>query len=155
MPNVIKQITLPVSGVATTYDIVDQGARDLIEQLQAYTDYLGVTTTPLSDGATTNPITIVGVVDPVTAKKGNIANSGSAEFIFNGSSWAEFGDLSGLGALAFKDSASASYTPAGTMTDPTITLGGTAEAAREHIRQTGRGHSETGRRLPEQQHLLL
>ena len=70
-------------------------------------DYLGVTTTALTDGATTNPITING--EQVTAKKGNIANYGSKEFIFNGTAWQEFGDLSALGALAYKDSATGSF----------------------------------------------
>lgn len=115
MPN-IKQITLPTG---TTYNIVDQGARDLIDQIQSYTEYLGVTTTALTDGATTNPITIGG--KSVTAKKGNIANYGSKEFIWNGSAWQEFGDMSGLGALAYKDSASGSYKPEGTVSQPTFT----------------------------------
>ena len=97
----IKKITLP-SG--TTYDIVDQGARDLIDEMSGYTDFLGVTTTALTDGATTNPITINGA--SVTAKKGNIVTYGSAEFIFNGTAWQLFGDLSGLGDLAFQDTAS-------------------------------------------------
>lgn len=115
MPN-IKQITLPTG---TTYDIVDQGARDLIDQIQSYTDYLGVTTTALTDGATTNPITIGG--KSVTAKKGNIANYGAKEFIWNGSAWQEFGDMSGLGALAYKDSATGSYKPEGSVSQPTFT----------------------------------
>lgn len=115
MPN-IKKITLP-SG--TTYDIVDAGARELIQELNGYTSYLGITTTALSDGSTTNPIKIG--TDNVTAKNGNIVNYGSKEFIFNGTSWQEFGDLSGLGGLAFKDSASGSYKPEGTVSQPTFT----------------------------------
>ena len=111
----IKKITLPTG---TTYDIVDQGARDLIDALAGYTVFLGVTTTALVDGATTNPITIDG--KSVTANAGGIATYGSAEFIFNGTSWQAFGDLSGLGALAFKDSASGSYTPAGSVSQPTF-----------------------------------
>lgn len=123
----IKKIKLP--GMSTPYDIVDAGARELISELQQYTDYLGVTTTALEDGDTTNPITIVGEADPVTAVAGNIVNYGSKEFIFNGTAWAEFGDLSGLGELAFEDTAEGSYTPAGTMTDPTVSIGGTSTAA--------------------------
>lgn len=103
----ISKITLP-SG--TTYNIKDQGARDLIDEMSGYTDFLGVTTTALTDGATTNPIKINNV--DVTAKKGNIVTYGSAEFIFNGTAWQEFGDLSGLGDLAFKDTASGSGTVA-------------------------------------------
>ena len=110
MPN-IKQITLP-SG--TTYDIVDQGARDLIDALGNYTVFLGVTSTALTDGATTNPVIING--ESVTARTGDIVTYGSEEFIFNGTAWQSFGDLSGLGSLAFKDSASGSFTPAGNIT---------------------------------------
>ena len=125
----IKKILLP--GMSEAYDIVDAGARELIAELEAYSDYLGVTTTELSDGDDTNPITIGG--KSVTAVKGNIVNYGSKEFIFSGSIWQEFGDLSALGALAYKDSASGSYTPAGTMTDPTVTIGGTATAAAQSV----------------------
>jgi len=104
----ISQITLP-SG--TTYDIVDAGARSLIEEMSSYTDFLGVTTTALTDGATTNPITINNA--SVTAVKGNIVTYGSSEFIFNGTSWQAFGDLSGLKALAYKDTASGVGTVSG------------------------------------------
>lgn len=122
MPN-IKQITLPTG---TTYDIVDQGARDLIDALGNYTVFLGVTTTALTDGATTNPVTING--EQVTARTGDIVTYGSQEFIFNGSAWQAFGDLSALGSLAYKNTASGSYTPAGSVTvgtksvTPTITV---------------------------------
>ena len=112
----ISKITLP-SG--TTYNIKDQGARDLIAALEGYTYYIGVTTTALTDGATTNPITVGG--SSVTAKTGGIVTYSSKEFIFNGTAWQEFGDLSALGALAYKDSASASYTPAGSVSQPTFT----------------------------------
>ena len=112
----ISKITLP-SG--TTYNLKDQGARDLIDQMSGYTKFLGVTTTALTDGATTNPIKINSV--DVTAEEGNIATYGSAEFIFNGTAWQAFGDLSGLGSLAYKNSASATYTPAGTVSQPTFT----------------------------------
>lgn len=102
----------------TAYDLRDEGARDLISELQDYTDYLGVTTTELTDGATTNPVTING--ESVTAKKGNIVNYGSKEFIFNGSAWQEFGDLSGLGTLAFENSAQGTYTPQGDITGTNV-----------------------------------
>ncbi len=111
MPNsCISTITLP-SG--QTYDIKDAEARQMISDLNNYTAFLGVTTTNLSDNATTNPITIDG--QSVTATNGNIVTYGNKEFIFNGTKWQEFGDLSGLKALAFKDQVSASYTPAGSI----------------------------------------
>ena len=112
----IKQITLP-SG--TTYDIKDQGARDMIDALSGFTVFLGVTTTALTDGATTNPIKINNV--DITATTGGIATYQSKEFIWNGDAWQEFGDLSGLGDLAFKDSASGSFTPSGNVSQPTFT----------------------------------
>lgn len=121
MPD-IKQITLP-SG--TTYDIKDQGARDLIEALGNYTVFLGVTSTALTDGSTTNPITIAG--NSVTARTGDIVTYGSEEFIFNGTQWQAFGDLSGLGALAFKDTASGS----GTVTVPKTYTTTVTPAAKE------------------------
>lgn len=45
---------------------------------------------------------------------------GNKEFIFDGTQWHEFGDMSGLGALAVKDSVSASYVPAGSVSQPTF-----------------------------------
>lgn len=115
MPN-IKQITLP-SG--TTYDIVDQGARELIAALEGSTAYLGVTTTELVDNVTTDP-SIVVAGETVTAQAGGIATYGSKEFIYNGTVWQEFGDLSALGALAFKSSAEGTFTPAGTIGEQTF-----------------------------------
>ena len=74
---------------------------------------LGTTTTELTDGSTVNPITIDG--KSVTAKNGDIAFYQQSEFMFNGTTWSQFGDLSGLGDLAYKDAASGSYTPTGSV----------------------------------------
>lgn len=96
-----------------TYIIKDAAARERIAALEGGSYFIGVTTTELTDNATTNPILING--ESVTATNGNIAIYGKKEFIFNGTKWIEFGDLSTLGALAYKDSASGSYTPQGTI----------------------------------------
>lgn len=105
----ISKITLP-SG--TTYDLKDASAREAIAAITGgYTKYIGVTTTALTDGSTTNPIVVNSA--SVTATTGDIATYQNKEFIWNGSAWQEFGDLSGLGALAYKDSASGSFTPSG------------------------------------------
>lgn len=112
----ISQIKLPDG---TTYDIKDSNARDRIAALEAFTTYLGVTTTALTDGATTNPVTINGA--SVTAKSGNIVLYGNKEFIFDGTHWNEFGDLSALGDLAYKNTASGSFKPSGTVSQPTFT----------------------------------
>jgi len=108
----ISQITLP-SG--TTYDIKDATARAAIS---GFTKWLGVTTTALEDGDATNPITINGV--SVTATSGDITSYGDTEFIYNGSEWQEFGNLSALGTLAYQNSASATYQPAGSVSQPTF-----------------------------------
>lgn len=62
---------------------------------------LGTTTTELYDGSTANPIVIDGV--SVTAKRNDIAFYGASEYMFNGTAWSAFGDLSGLGDLAYLD----------------------------------------------------
>ena len=111
---IVFQIQMPSGNV---YDIVDQGARDLIKELMNFTEYLGVTTSAVDDGATINPVLING--ESVTAEAGDVVtrSSDSKEFIYSSTGvWQNFGQLSGLGALAFKDSASGSYTPAGSVT---------------------------------------
>lgn len=115
----ISKITLP-SG--STYDIKDETARNLISELTSSTSYLGVTTTAITDGATTSPITIGD--KSVTPKSGNIVGYGNSEFIWSGveSKWREFGSTGSLKALAFKDSASGSFTPSGNVEAPTVTV---------------------------------
>lgn len=114
----ISKITLP-SG--TTYDIKDAGARELIASLSGALTYLGTTTTALTDGCTTSPITIGST--SVTPKAGDVAAYGNSEFVWSAaeSKWREFGSTGSLKALAFKDSASASYTPAGSVSQPSFT----------------------------------
>ena len=110
----ISKITLP-SGI--TYDIKDATARATAAggiQLK------GTTSTALTDEATTNPITIGG--NSYTAQANDAVFYGKAEFVFDGTAWHEFGDMSGLGSLAVKNSASGLYTPAGSVSTPTITV---------------------------------
>lgn len=116
----ISKITL-LNG--TTYDLKDAQARDDIEDIKSAitggVTFMGETTTALTDGATTNPITINS--KSVTAIKGNLVVYNSKEFVFDGTKWIEMGDLSVLGALAYKDSASGSFTPSGSVSQPTFT----------------------------------
>ena len=114
----ISKITLP-SG--TTYDIKDATARANISALSGALTFLGTTTTALTDGAATSPITIGG--SSVTPKAGNVVIYGNSEFVWSAaeSKWREFGSTGSLKALAFKDSASGSYTPAGSVGQPTFT----------------------------------
>ena len=99
-----------VSYGESLYYIADKEARAKIDALGVPTHYLGETTTAISDGSTTRQITING--NSVTAESGDIVVYGNAEFIWTGSSWAELGDTSGLGLLAYKD---AGYVPSETI----------------------------------------
>lgn len=86
--------------------------------------FIGKTTTVLTDGSTTNPIVVNG--KSVTAKNGDIALYGKQEFIFDGTEWNAFGDTSGLGDLAYKDTATGTaITTAGTL--PTLVYDSTNE----------------------------
>ena len=117
MPNAaISQIVVPVNVggtiTNTTYDIKDAEARERLAGLASALYWIGVTTSALSDGVTTNPISIGG--NNVTASAGAVAQYDTIEFVWNGSAWQELG-RGDLGALAFKNSASTTYTPAGTV----------------------------------------
>lgn len=99
-----------------------QSLADVVENLYTYSDFLGVTTSAVTDGSTNAQVVINN--STVTAQKGNIVLKDSKEFIWNGSSWSEFGDLSAitsqLGNLAYKDNASTTYKPAGTVSQPSF-----------------------------------
>lgn len=114
----ISKITLP-SG--TTYDIKDATARANISALSGALTFLGTTTTPLRDGATTSPVNIGD--SAVRPKAGNVVIYGNSEFVWSAaeSKWREFGSTGSLKELAFKSSASGSYTPAGNVSQPTFT----------------------------------
>ena len=114
--NYLSKLTLPVNVEGTVqnveYTLKDAEARQLIEDIGHAIYWIGVTTDALTDGATTNPITVGG--ESVTANLGGMASYGGSEFVWNGSAWQELGK-NNFGALAFKSSASGSYTPAGTV----------------------------------------
>lgn len=81
-----------------TYNIKDEVAR---ETLAGAIKILGATTTALVDEATTNPITVNG--ESVTAVGNDAVFYDSKEFVFDGTYWHEFGDMTGLGDLAQHD----------------------------------------------------
>ena len=134
MPNaLISTLTVPVevNGVIqnVTFDIKDAEARSLIAQLGQPLHWLGITTTALTEGDTTNPITVNG--ESVIASAGDIASYNGTEFAWNGSAWQMFGP-GNLGTLAYKNSASGNYTPAGAIsvdngTDTTDTIHGMSD----------------------------
>lgn len=107
-------VSVNVGGAPTdvTYDIKDAYARERLESLSSALYWIGVTTTALSEGSTTNPILIGG--NSVTASEGAVAQYNETEFAWDGSEWQLLGH-GNLGALAYKNNASGSYTPAGTV----------------------------------------
>jgi hypothetical protein len=99
MPD-LKQITLP-SG--TTYDLRDSRVDSIISQ---GTRWVGVTTTPISDGSSTSTIIING--EEHQAEIGDITGyqetgKQQEEFIWSGTIWQEFGSTGSLKELAFKE----------------------------------------------------
>lgn len=125
----ISQVTLP-SG--QTYDIKDSQARadivDIRRIIAGGVHYIGaVADAPahqISDGDTTKDITVkdgTSSTKSVTAVSGDIVTQGNDEFIFDGTAWRAFGNITGLKAFAFADTGTASYTPAGTVSKPTFT----------------------------------
>lgn len=83
----------------------------VVDVLDSVQRYIGVATTVLTDGATTNPIEINGA--SVIAINGDAAIYNGNDFVFNGTIWQAVPQA--FGALAYKNSASGDYTPAGTV----------------------------------------
>lgn len=83
---------------------------------------VGTTTTQLTDGATTNPITVDG--QSYTAHPNDAVIYQNKEFLFDGTNWHEFGDLSGL-----------SSNDIGAMTNYTIASTGAAIVASDTLNQ--------------------
>lgn len=123
--NYMSKITLPVdiSGTITDVEFTIKDAEtadavatlaDEVASFGSALKWIGVTTTALTDGDSTNPITINGA--SVTAVGGNMTAYNGTEFVWDAdtSVWQAFG-TGNLGTLAYQNSASATYTPAGTV----------------------------------------
>lgn len=119
MPNYISKITLPDN---TQYEIKDAWAR---QQIVAITGgsavvFKGVSTTALTDGGNENP-TVGGSVI-ATKTVGDLYFYNKEEFIYGSDDkWHSLGpQLTTLGDLAYKNNATATYTPGGTVSQPTF-----------------------------------
>lgn len=116
----ISKITLP-SG--SQYNFKDTQARADIEAIQSAiaggVTFMGETSTALTDGSTASSIVINS--NTITAVKGYLVVYQTKEFVYDGSKWIEMGDLSAFKALAYKDTASGNFTPAGGISQPTFT----------------------------------
>lgn len=109
-------ITIPIATAvaAGLLSAADKAKLDTLISASTHAlNLIGFTTTALTDGATTS--TLVADSSKWLSKTtgfvvGDVVFYGHKEFIWNGSSWTEFGDGSSLRALAFKDSASGTVT---------------------------------------------
>ena len=115
----ISKIALPSGSV---YDIKDAVARSQIAALTGGDAiiFMGVSTTELTDGGSESP-TIDG--DTITPATGQLYFYQTQEFVWGpDEKWHALGDnLNGMGDLAYKDSASGAYTPAGSVSTPSFT----------------------------------
>lgn len=128
MASYISKLTVK----GTTYDIKDAEARSSIVALEAAvaggTHFIGITTSDITDGSAVTPVSIDGA--DVTPKAGDIVivnkeGTNGLEFIFANGKWYELGSSGSLKALAYKDSASGSYTPEGSVTTADVAVTGT------------------------------
>ena len=138
MPDTKKFISKIVKGGNTLW-LKDVDARQSIEDIRnsitSGMHYLGKSTTAIADGAYVGPWVIEGITYIASGTStdgqkvltaGDIAIYGELEFIWSGATgkWQEFGSTGSLKALAFKDSASTNYTPAGVNTASAVTFTG-------------------------------
>ena len=112
----ISSFTLPNGDTVEIKDAVARSAQS------SGMHYLGETSSNITDGASTNPIQIVGRTGTTTAVAGDIVTKEGAEFLFDDTNWHLFGDLSSLGSLAYKATASGSFTPQGSCAGAAVVL---------------------------------
>jgi len=123
MPNpTISTITLPNS---QTYDIKDAKARADIASITGTIvggmHFIGVSSTAITDGGTEDP-TINSEEYQMNGNTdaGAIVIYDEYEFVWNGSNWQEFGSSSNLKAMAYAETASATFQPQGTVSKPSF-----------------------------------
>lgn len=117
----ISKIKIP--GSDNVYDIKDAVARQAISGAIVLR---GTTTTPLVDMSDTNPIVIKG--ESYTAVANDAVFYGDAEFVFDGTNWHEFGDMSGVGEMGKVDTGTVTIKPKGTTSSSNVTFtGGTTD----------------------------
>ena len=121
--------------IASLYELIQNGSKYIGKFISAVVG--GETVTTLKDGdVVTSITTTTGTYVTGTPAEGQkklnagdytqivVSGKASTEFMWNGTSMDEFGSTSLLKALAFKDSASGTYTPAGTNAASAVTFTG-------------------------------
>lgn len=105
-----------------------EGLDGSLESLAGIVKILGKTTTQIVDGSTTKNVLVDG--ETVEAISGDVVFvektidnvTTCIEFLFDGTKWQELGPTGNLKQLAFKDAASGSYTPEGSVAAPEMTV---------------------------------
>lgn len=97
------------------YDIKDAAARNDISTLNSKMNsvtsamhFIGITTTPLTDGATTSTLAGDSLKKTTGFADGDFVIYNNSEFVWNSTKWNELGSTGSLKKLAFKDEASGS-----------------------------------------------
>lgn len=121
----IAYITVP-TGI---YEIKDGYAREQIQRIIGTSvggvmKWVGATTTAISEGSTTKPVIVGG--NSYTQNVGDVVQYNGEEYAWGETSpgvgqWFKFGPSGTFGALAFAHTASATYTPTGTVSEPQFT----------------------------------
>ena len=96
---------------------IELSAKDL--GLEQAMKFIGTTTTAISDGSTTSTITVGG--ESVTVAAGNVVLYGGYEYVWTGSAWEQLGQEGSFSLKTHKHTIN-SYTPAGTINTPAITV---------------------------------
>ena len=126
----INTMSTSITNMSTTISSISSNVNSLsstVNSMSKYTSFLGVSSTTLVDGSTTSSIMVGSTT--IAATTGAIAiykpaDSNAQEYIWDGSKWQFFGDISAtnLGTLAYKSSISAQYIkPTGATTTGTAT----------------------------------
>ena len=132
MPNNTKKYISKVQLSDGTYFIKDTEAHEKLAGLTGAMHFVGTSSTdPTKEGPTVAGHTGAFAAGDVVVY--TPAGKQECEYVYNGSSWQEFGSTGSLKALAFKDSASGN-----------VTVSGTAEAQAFSGTQETLEHSVTG-----------
>jgi len=141
-----------ITSVENRVTVTETDVAALKESIKSGTHFLGKSTSPLTDRCTTNPIKILrgGVETTVTAKAGDFTvcetevGTGTlgVEFLFDGTCWNELGSTGTLGSLAYKDAATGTFKPQGTVSKPTASTTPTSESV-DHLTANVDADNET------------
>ena len=131
---------------SATYELKDAVARQVIANISSPMNFLGVSSTEITDGGTEQPT--IGD-EAKTPKVGDVVVYNQAEFVYGPKAddeencWYQFGDTASLGKFAYADTGTASYTPRGSVTISKFTPSGSVEVTVDDV-ETSTGAFLTG-----------